>query len=77
MTIEERVERLEGENRRLRRMLAAVCVTGVSVVLLGVAPEPVPEVVRAARFEVINDRGLVAAEQRRNGNGPEYRTRLI
>lgn len=32
---------------------------------------------RAHMCEVMLARGLVAAEQRRNGHGPEYRTRLI
>ncbi len=65
--IESRLERLETENRKLRYGVGALALVGVSVAMLGVSdpqlgPGGVADVVRARRFEVINDNGRVAAE---------------
>ena len=57
MTIEERVEKLELQNRRLRRALTAVLLAGAALAAMGAAYGDVPEVVRARRFEVVGADG--------------------
>ena len=59
MTIEERIERVEKQNRRLKWVVTALCVVGVSAFVAGqAAPEGVPDVIKAKKFEVINEVGL-------------------
>lgn len=58
MTIEERIERLEGTNLRYRLMFSligviAVCIVGVSAI----QDDKVPDVIRAKAFEVVDDEG--------------------
>jgi hypothetical protein len=69
MTLEERIERLERQNRRLRAAFGVFVVGAVCVLIAGQAapvtsrsaspagPLLLPERVRAKRFEVINDAG--------------------
>ena len=70
--METRIERLE---TRVRRLGAAVAVlVGALVVLVGYgATRPVPEVVRAHRFEVLNDSGGVDAVLFTGGMGGHLR----
>jgi len=65
MTLEERIGRLERQNRRLKAAFGLLAAAVVGVLVLGqVAPSSaptgpllLPERVRAKRFEVINDAG--------------------
>ena len=58
MTIEERIERVEKQNRRLKGAMTALCVVAVGAIVAGQAtPEGVPDVIRAKRFEVVNEQG--------------------
>ncbi len=70
--MQSRIERLEA---RVRRLGAAVAVlVGALVVLVGYgATRPAPEVVRAHRFEVVNDSGGVDAVLFTGGMGGHLR----
>ena len=58
----DRLNRLERENRRLRRIGALVLIGIVAVVVMGQTKSAeVADVVRARRFEVVNEKGLVRA----------------
>lgn len=58
MDIEQRLLRLERQNRRLKWCLTGLVLLAVASVLIGqVAPAKVPKVVQANRFEVIGDNG--------------------
>jgi hypothetical protein len=61
-SIEERLTRLEGKNRRLTIAMLVTGVAAALVVAVGMAgPEAVPEVVRAHKFELLDDNGKVRA----------------
>ncbi len=58
MSLEERIERLERTNRRYRRMFAllgviTVCTVGISAT----QDDPVPDVIRAKEFRLVDDAG--------------------
>ena len=59
-TLEERMERLERENRRLKVGMLAVVAVVAGLVCIA-ATEPVAKVVRAERFEVVDAEGRVRA----------------
>ena len=62
MTIDQRIARVEKQNRRLKWALAALCVlAGAALVVGQAAPEDVPDVIRAKEFRVVNERGGTAA----------------
>jgi hypothetical protein len=76
MTLEERIERLERQNGRLKAAIGLLAVGAICVLIVGQSaptsspahPLLLPERVRAKRFEVINDAGkpvvtLMAWEQ--------------
>ena len=80
MTVEERVQRLERQNRRLTWALTAL--VGVAAVggILGLKPErddsigikrapAVPTVVQAGRFEVVDAKGKIVAVMGMNEPG--------
>jgi hypothetical protein len=60
MTIEQRVEKLEQENRRLRVFVGAALLIGCAVAVMG-ASGGVPEVLQAKRFEVVGGNGQAVA----------------
>lgn len=68
MTIEERLDRVEKQNRWMRGVLALVLVITGAVVLIG-ATEPISEVVKARKFAVANKDGksLVTIGELRGG----------
>jgi len=58
MTIEQRMERLELQNRRLRRAVIGVVAVGLSLLVIGAnTPPKVHDLVKAKRFWVIGDDG--------------------
>ena len=58
VTIEERIERVEKQNRRLKWAMTVICVVAAGAFVLGqAAPDAVPDVIRAKRFEVVNEKG--------------------
>ena len=58
MDIEQRFERLERENRRLKLAGAAVVAVLLAVALVGaVMPQEIPEIVEARQFRVIDENG--------------------
>lgn len=69
MTIEERLERLEGQNTILKACLVALAGVSLACIFLGLfgvfggsaAPdqEPVPDIMRAKAFHVVGDDGRV------------------
>lgn len=66
-----RLERLERDNRRLRRFVfaAAVLVAALAAIY---ATQPVPQVVRAHSFEVIDNSGKVRAKMAVQPNGESF-----
>jgi hypothetical protein len=64
MTVEQRLTRLERQNRTLKLGLAGLIVAAGTALLMGQAAPPpathpaVPDVVRARRFEVVNEAGV-------------------
>lgn len=62
MNIEERIERLERQNRRLRNGLGVVVIAAITVGLVGfTAQQGIPDVVRARQFVVVDSRGDLLA----------------
>ncbi len=60
MTVEERLERLERQNRRLKTGLASLLVVAVAAGLVGFAqPDSIPDVVEAKAFHVVGEDGTV------------------
>lgn len=60
--LSDRLERLESENRRMKRAGFFVIAAALAVALVGAAkPEKIPEVVDARMFRVIDDNGQVRA----------------
>ena len=58
MTTEQRLERLERQNRSLRRGMIGMALVGLSLLVMGqTLPGKVYNVVKAKRFEVIGDNG--------------------
>jgi len=63
MTIEQRVEKLERQNRNLKLVAAALLVAGATALIMGQAPAANDEVVnliRAHRIEIISNEGKPA-----------------
>jgi len=64
MGIEERLSRLERENRTLKRGFLALALGAVALVLMGQAaprppqPAPIPPFLRIKRLEIIGDNGV-------------------
>jgi len=70
VTIEQRVEKLEAENRRLRRAGGAVVAVLLAVVLVGAAlPQEIPELIEARAFRVIDENGTMRAAVTTEGIG--------
>ncbi len=62
MSLEQRVERLERENRRLKLAGGAVVAVLLIVALVGaVMPQGIPEVIDARMFRVVDESGTVRA----------------
>ncbi len=60
LTVDERLDRLERQNRRLKAWLASLLVVAVAAGLLGFAqPDSVPDVVEARAFHVVGKDGAV------------------
>ena len=58
MTTEQRLERLERQNGRLKRGMIGMAVAGLSLLVMGqTLPPKVHDVVRAKRFKVVSDGG--------------------
>jgi len=58
MNVEQRVLKLERQNRRLRLTLSVLCAVGVGALVMGQTTKPtVPDVIRAKRFEAVDDKG--------------------
>jgi hypothetical protein len=63
MTIEERLRRLERQNRRMKKGFALVIIALASTVIMGQVLRPkIPRVIRARKFEVVNDKNMTMAE---------------
>ena len=60
MTVEQRVERLESQNRWMKRLLA-LTLAGVAAVVLVAQKAPPPEEIRAKRFVVTEGKGKYRA----------------
>lgn len=61
MTIEARLARLEMHNRRYRNLLMLAGLVTIALAGYGAA-QPQPDIVRAKKFEVVNNAGIVVAE---------------
>lgn len=57
MTIEERIERLERQNRHLRLGLAGIVLGAAAIFGGAAARQAVPEVIKAKAFQVVADDG--------------------
>ncbi len=58
MTRGKRLERLERQNRNLRRAVIGMAAAGLSLLVMGqTLPPKVHDVVKARKFEVIGDNG--------------------
>lgn len=63
MTIEERLERLERQNRRLKKGGSVLALALVSAVIMGqVSRQKIPRVIKARKFQVVNKRGNTMVE---------------
>ncbi len=63
MTTEQRLERLERQNGRLKRGMIGMAVAGLSLLVMGqVLPPKVHDVVRAKKFEVVGNDGRTMVE---------------
>ena len=68
-TLEQRLNRLERQNKSMRCVLGAFGLLLAASLLWG-ASKPIPEIIQARRFEVINDQGKPAvALYHWNGGG--------
>ena len=56
-TLTQRLDRLERQNRRLKRAMALACVGVLGVVLVGAAAPRVPDEVRTKKLVVVDDKG--------------------
>jgi hypothetical protein len=73
MTTEERLARLERNNRRLTWALALTGLVAMLIVTTGMAPtDAVPRQVKAGRFEVVDANGQVRALLGISGAGPGF-----
>ncbi len=60
MTVEERLDRLERQNRRLKAGLASLLVAALAAGLVGFArQDSIPDVVEARAFHVVSEDGTV------------------
>ena len=74
MTLEQRLERLERQNRHLRRAVIGVAAVGLSLlVMVQSLPPKMYDVVKAKKFEVVRDDGRVMVGI---GSRPDSDTRL-
>jgi hypothetical protein len=63
MTTEERLKRLERQNRRMKKGFALAILALASTVIMGQVLRPkIPRVIRARKFEVVNDKNMTMAE---------------
>lgn len=63
MTTEERLGRLERQNRRMKKGLIALSLALASTLIMGQAiRSEIPNVIRARKFEVVNGRGRTMVE---------------
>ncbi len=63
MTTEERLERLERQNRRMKNGFTLLALVLASAVIMGQALSArVPNVIRAKKFEVVNDKDKTMVE---------------
>lgn len=72
MTTEHRIARIEKQNRRLTWGLATLCVcVGAAFVAGQAAPRDVSDVIRATKFQVVNEegRGVVLLSAGERGGG--------
>ncbi len=60
MNMEARVKRLEGQNRLYRNLFILAGLALVALVGYGAA-DPIPEVIRAGRYEAVDGKGRVRA----------------
>jgi len=73
MTIDQRIARLERENRRLKIGGLVLLLGFASVFLAGFAPRPPANEFRARRFVVVDHEGRIVAELRSAPRGPSLR----
>ena len=63
MTTEERLGRLERQNRRMKKGFALVIIALASTVIMGQVLRPkIPHIIRARKFEVVNDKDMTMVE---------------
>ncbi len=63
MTTEERLGRLERQNQRMKKGFIVLTLALASAVIMGQAiSPPVPHVIRARKFEVVNGKGKTMVE---------------
>ncbi|MEE9240217.1 MAG: hypothetical protein V3U53_03400 [bacterium] len=63
MTVEERLERLERQNRRMKKGFALLALALAGFVTMGqVSRQSVPELISAKKFYVVNDKGQTMVE---------------
>ncbi len=63
MTIEERLRRLERQNRRMKKGFALAVIALASTVIMGQVVRPkIPRIIRARKFEVVNDKNMTMVE---------------
>ena len=63
MTTEERLGRLERQNQRMKKGLIALTLAMASAMIMGqVISSPIPNVIRARKFEVVNGKGNTMVE---------------
>lgn len=64
-----RVERLERQNRRLRRALVSVAVLTAAGLLMAPAPRTPPKPVRTSELQIVDDQGVARISMRVAANG--------
>ena len=63
MTMEERLGCLERQNQRMKKGLIALTLAMASAMIMGqVISSPIPNVIRARKFEVVNGKGNTMVE---------------